>query len=81
MWNSVDDNKMLDIGGIFLLKRGDKIKKIPAPYVYLMLIFISLLSLIRDYESTPIWIKVFGIFGILGFSVLTYLERDKFFRK
>lgn len=63
------------------MKRGDKIKKIPAPYIYLMLIFISLLSLIRDYESNPIWIKVFAILGILGFSVFTYLERDKFFRK
>ncbi|MFJ7646379.1 hypothetical protein ACIQ1H_02455 [Lysinibacillus sp. NPDC097279] len=58
-----------------------KIKKIPAPYVYLMLIFISLQSLIRNYESQPIWVKGFGIFGILGFSVLTYLERDKFFKK
>ncbi|AVK96224.1 hypothetical protein FCT18_15640 [Lysinibacillus sphaericus] len=63
------------------MKRGDKIKKIPAPYIYLMLIFISLLSLIRDYESKPIWIKIIAILGILGFSVFTYLERDKFFRK
>ncbi|MFJ7405276.1 MULTISPECIES: hypothetical protein [unclassified Lysinibacillus] len=67
------------------MKRGGenavKIKKIPAPYVYLMLIFISLQSLIRDYESKPIWITVFAIFSILGLSVLTYLDRDKFFKK
>jgi|GEM_PF-2970131 len=63
------------------MKRGDKIKKIPAPYVYLMLIFISLLSLIRNYNSQPTWIKVFGIFGIIGFSILTFMDRDKFIKK
>lgn len=45
------------------MKRGEKINKIPVPYLTLILIFISLLSLIRDYESQPIWVKGFGIFA------------------
>ncbi|AHN24334.1 hypothetical protein T479_15145 [Lysinibacillus varians] len=63
------------------MKRGDKIKKIPAPYLTLMLIFLSLIILIRNYDSQPTWITVFAIFSILGFSVFTYLDRDKFFKK
>lgn len=58
-----------------------KIKKIPAPYVYLMLILLSLLSLIRNYDRQPTWITVFAIFGIIGFSILTFMDRDKFIKK
>ena len=55
-------------------------KRIKAPYSYLLLVIVLILTLL-NYQNRPIWSMFFLILSIVGLLFLTYLDRDKFYKK